>query len=50
MGPALCGPIIPGFFMGDMKDALLGDMSMERWKAPGLGALGRWLAMDEELE
>lgn len=41
-----------GIFMGDMKGALLGDIreSMERWKAPGLGALGRWLAMEGELE
>lgn len=45
--------VIPGFgiFMGDMNRAL-GDIleSMERWKAPGLRALDRWLAMDGELE
>lgn len=41
-----------GIFMGDMNGTLLGDIreSMERWKAPGLGALGRWFAMDGELE
>lgn len=39
-------------FMGDMNGTLLGDIreSRERWKAPGLGALGRWLAMEGELE
>lgn len=56
MGPLPCDPIMArpglGIFMGDMNGALLGDIreSMERWKAPGLGALGRWLAMDGELE
>lgn len=41
-----------GIFMGDMNGALLGDIleSIERWKAPGLGALGRWFAIDGELE
>lgn len=46
--------VIPGLaiFIGDMNGALLGDIleSKERWKEPGLGALGRWLAMDGELE
>lgn len=56
MDPLPCEPImaIPGLgiFMADMNGTLLGDIreSKERWKAPGLGALGRWLAMDEELE
>lgn len=56
MGPLPWGPIMDmpglGIFIGDMNGTLLGDIreSRDRWKAPGLGALGRWLTMDEELE